>query len=272
MRGSTPSPGVDFAVFGGHTSCVSVQGRDGTRLIFDAGTGLRVLGDQLLANEETDFHLFLTHLHWDHIIGLPFFKPLYRPSSHLRVHPLSTPEQDRFRSEPVIISAPHHPVGLDQLPSRWEAVDSGGDFQLGCLRVQRIPLAHPGGAVGFRVDEEGGGSFLYLTDNELEPGWEDTDFGRGLIERSKGADLMLHDAQYTPADMPLKRGWGHSEVQEVLKLGRRAEVSTLVPFHHDPERTDAQLHQLETEGQTWARDIDDGLTVRFAREGAVYEV
>jgi phosphoribosyl 1,2-cyclic phosphodiesterase len=248
---------------------VDVRLADGTVLILDGGTGIRELGKVLVTRDPAlPLHLLLTHLHWDHILGLPFFQPLYKKGVRLVVHPLWTAEQRRVIQERVLFDGIHFPVRAADLPATMEFLDLAEEsFRVGSATVRRIALNHPGGAQGFRIDDDGGASLAYLTDNELSPpGTVDTTVDE-LARFASGADLVIHDAQYLAADMPAKRGWGHSTVDEVLVLGRKAETPHLVLFHHDPDRDDAALDALGDVASAWMRDNAPRTQVTVAREG-----
>ena len=238
---------------------------DGSTLVLDAGTGLRELGKVLMREgRSSPVHLFLSHTHWDHVMGLPFFAPLYDKSNHLLVYPLANEAQERFQRN--IFDDIHFPVSVNDIPSKVEFARPEGEvWRVGTAQVRRIQLNHPGGAQGFRIDD-GGVSIAYLTDNEI-------DAARTLVtvddlaRFADGVDLLIHDAQYVPTDMPHKRGFGHSLVEDVLKLGQFASPSRLVLFHHDPDRTDDALDQIGDRARAWLADHAKGIELTVANEG-----
>lgn len=268
VRGSCPAPGPKTARYGGNTSCVTVELSDGNVLILDAGTGLRELGQHLLAAERTSsIHLLLTHTHWDHILGLPFFAPLYRPDVRLRLHPPANAEQDRFRRQPALFDPIHFPVPVADIPAHIELVEHDtAPWQIGEAYVDTVLLNHPGGAQGFRI-RCGGASVCYLTDNELRPPGAPTITPEELAAFAQGCDLLIHDAQYLSSDMPHKHGWGHSLIQDVLELGLLAKPRTLVLFHHDPSREDDTLDAIEAEARAFVASAGGQFAVYAAAEG-----
>lgn len=274
VRGSCPAPGPDTAEHGGNTSCVSARLDDGTLLVFDAGTGIRTLGHELARDgHEGPIHLLLSHTHWDHIIGLPFFEPLFDARTHLVIHPLSNERQERFRWRPTIFDEIHFPVPASDIPCRVELADHAeGAWNLGSATIRRILLNHPGGAQGFRVEDRDGKVFCYLTDNEITPPGEVTTTLDELAAFARGADALVHDAQYLRDDLPRKHGWGHSVIADVLELGKRAAPRRLVLYHHDPDRTDDALHRIAEDGRAWLSANAPGTELVIAREGLALDL
>ncbi len=271
VRGSVPAPGPQTSRYGGNTSCVEVRLSDGSTLALDAGTGLRELG-KTLAREgrQSPVHLFLSHTHWDHVMGLPFFAPLYDKNNHLLVYPLANEAQERFQRN--IFDDIHFPVSVHDIPSKVEFARPDGDvWQVGSARVRRIQLNHPGGAQGFRIDDDDGSSMAYLTDNEMNAARPIITVDE-LARFSDGVNLLIHDAQYVPADMPHKRGFGHSLVEDVLKLGEYARPKDLVLFHHDPDRSDDALDQIGLEAKTWLTEHAKDVGLLVAHEGLAVDL
>lgn len=268
VRGSIPTPGPATVRYGGNTVCTEVRLADGTLLVLDAGTGIRDLGNRLLREEfDGTIHLLITHPHWDHLIGLPFFAPIYRADTRMVFYPFTQRASDASGS-PVIFDGEHFPVRFADLPARMDrsrVVD--GVVRIGSAVVSRIALNHPGGSDGFRIDDDGGASLCYLTDNELRPPGAPTTQPAELARFAAGASLVIHDAQYLPSDMPAKHGWGHSLVHDVLELGRDAEARMLALFHHDPDRDDDALDRVAAEAAAWAADEAPSMKTLTAREG-----
>jgi len=269
VRGSCPAPGPDTARHGGNTSCVAARLADGTILVFDAGTGIRQLGSELKAEGYSlPIHLLLSHTHWDHIIGLPFFEPLWDPDTHLVIHPLTNNRQERFRWKPTIFDEIHFPVPAADIPCRMELADHPrGQWKIGSATVLRVPLNHPGGAQGFRIEDSDGSVFCYLTDHEIRPPGPQTTAVEDLAQFAAGADVAVCDAQYMPGDMPDKHGWGHSLVEDVLRFGQLAQPKKLVLFHHDPDRTDDALDEIERWANEWMTERQVPTEVICASEG-----
>jgi len=269
VRGSVPTPGPGTVRYGGNTSCIEVRLADGTLVILDAGTGLRPLGKQLGEQElRAPIHLFITHLHWDHVLGLPFFDPIYHKETTLVLHPLAVETADHMLGYDELFDGRRFPIKLHELPCRFDRPrPSPGVERVGSATVTRMPLNHPGGATGFRIDDAGGASLVLLTDNELDPPYTQVSTMDALARFAEGASLLVHDAQYLDDDMPLKRGWGHSTVDQVLALGRHAEVRRLALYHHDPDRDDAALDDIGRRAGEWWDEHTGVGEVLVAREG-----
>jgi phosphoribosyl 1,2-cyclic phosphodiesterase len=273
VRGSVPIPGSSTVRYGGNSACVEIRLVDGSLIVLDGGTGIRGLGKQLLREGFADrIHLLVTHPHWDHIIGLPFFDPIYRKETRVVLCPFGLRRIDRW-SRPVIFDGEHFPIRFAELPLHLEYAEPTGDeIRIGSGRVRCIRLNHPGGANGFRIDDEDGASVCYLTDNELHPPGMVTSSPDDLARFALGTGLLIHDAQYLPSDLPGKKGWGHSLVGEVLELSRDAEAHRVALYHHDPERDDDALDRIGEDANRWAATHAVGLQTIVAREGLTLEV
>ena len=265
-RGSVASSGPETVEYGGNTSCVELRGDDGTLIVLDAGTGIRRLGQAIdPAVERID--LLLSHLHMDHIQGLGFFAPLFR--SDLAVHiwgPASATESLRARLIRYL-SPPLFPVRLRDLPARVELHDVPVEpFQVGCLTVTGQTVIHPGPTVGYRIADERA-TVTYIPDHEPALGAREFPGPRAWtsgLDLAAGADLLIHDAQYTPTEYAGRVGWGHSRVSDALILARLADARRLVTFHHDPDHDDAELERLVVEARTTAGPVE----IVGGREGA----
>ena len=243
VRGSIATPGADRTA-GGNTACVEICAGD-TRIILDAGTGLRTLGDERMAGGPKHSTILLSHLHWDHVAGLPFFTPIYVPGH--RVEIASGPNGVMPHDEAVrsLFRAPFFPVDYAELSHQISTRElrANDRFTIGDITITMARLNHPDPVYGFRL-EHGGQTIVYATDTEhfscVDP---------ALKKLAAGADILIYDAQYTPEEYPAKVGWGHSTWLAGADLARAAGVPQLVLFHHDPNRTDLQLAALEAEAR-----------------------
>ncbi len=267
-RGSLATPGPETLRYGGNTSCVEVECDDGTRIILDAGTGIRVLGRRPRADGSGPIHLCLTHLHLDHIEGMGFFAPIYDPETE--VHVWGPPSSVRSLDERLAryLSAPLFPVELGDLPATFAFHDVGDEpWEIGSARLQAAPISHPGATLGYRIEADGT-SVAYLPDHEPAVGVEldnltsDWISGFGLAE---GVDLLIHDAQYTDAEYVSHVGWGHSSISQALSFGAMTGAGRLLLFHHDPVHSDEDLdlHQARAR-ELWQ---GDGAPPELAFEG-----
>jgi phosphoribosyl 1,2-cyclic phosphodiesterase len=239
VRGSIATPGAAMAA-GGNTACLEVVAGD-TRIILDAGTGLRMLGNERMQQGIRHSTILLSHLHWDHVAGLQFFTPVYVPGH--RVEIASGPNGVMSHEEAIrsLFKAPFFPVEFDDLGGNVITRELRGNdrFEIGGITVTMARLNHPDPVYGYRL-EHAGQSIVYATDTEHFSCVDPT-----LKKLAAGADILIYDAQYTPEEYPAKVGWGHSTWEAGAELARAAGVPQLVLFHHDPGRTDAQLNALE---------------------------
>ncbi len=276
-RGSIPTPGAQTARYGGNTPCVAVEGAGGGRgqlVILDAGTGIRALGLKLVEqqNGAVNAEILLSHAHWDHIQGLPHFKPFFAPGNAVRIWgsrqgTMSLEAILRQQMDPAVF-----PVPLDALSAKLtvEQVETG-EFSVGAFRVRTVKLRHPGTTLGFRLTPAGGGpSMAYVTDNELGGGGQYTTAGSWrteFVEFLRGVELLIHDAMYTPVELESHRGWGHSTYAEAVRLAADAEVARLVLFHHEPEHDDKTMDELLAAARREMRPSGRPTEVLGAQEG-----
>ena len=270
-RGSIPAPGPETARYGGNTASVEVRGDDGTLLVLDAGTGIRRLGAQL-PPDLVRVDILLTHLHMDHIQGLGFFGPLYRADVEVHIWGPASNTLPLDARLSRYLSPPLFPVHLRDLPCITCHEVPRPAFEIGPFRIQTALVCHPNPTVGYRL-EENGHSAVYLPDHEpalclegdrwLEPDWTS---GHALAE---GADLLIHDAQYTDAEYASCVGWGHSTYRHALEFAARVGAKEVVLFHHDPSHDDATLERLIEDAR---RRFKPAFHVFDGREGDVFEV
>lgn len=250
VRGSIPTPGPDTVQIGGNTSCVEV--RAGKQiLIFDGGTGLRLLGQKLLKEMPLTAHMFFSHVHWDHIQGFPFFTPAFVPGNNFHLYGGNNVSRTLEEALAGQMDYPSFPVHLAEMSARMTFVDlyEGQVVQLGegdeLVKVTNARGNHPNGVWAYRVDYKGR-SVVYATDTEhyscVDP---------KLLKLAKGADVLVYDSMYTPeeydgrAGTGVKTGWGHSTYEDGIKLAKSAGVKRFVLFHHDPGQSDAAVREKE---------------------------
>jgi diguanylate cyclase (GGDEF)-like protein len=277
-RGSIATPGPHTAKYGGNTSCVEVRASDGTVIILDCGTGARELGQHLLrsASQPLRLHLFIGHTHWDHIQGFPFFVPAFLPDTELNIY---APVGFQRRVEDALAGQMHYsyfPVTLRDLRSRihFTALEEGF-FRVGEVLVQTQYLNHTAPTLAYRLSD-GGATVAYVTDHESYWNPAGTAFRHPGDQRHiaflKGADLVIHDAQYTEEEYRTKVGWGHSTIEYAADVAMAAGVGRLALFHHDPAHDDAMLERLEASARARAAATGAGLEVFAAAEGLVLDV
>ncbi len=243
VRGTVAVPGAGTVRYGGNTACIEVLCGE-TRLIVDLGTGVRVLGNQLVAERACTAHILLTHTHLDHIAGFPFFKPAYAASNRFELWAghLRAQGMDLRSTLAAVMRQPLFPVplGLMHASATFHDVTAGDTLSLGPgVSVRTAPLRHPGGATGYRI-EFAGKSVAIVTDTEHDPNTPD----RRVLGLIDGADLVVYDTTYTDAEFPRFVGWGHSTWEEGVRLCREAGAKRLVAFHHEPERDDGALDRI----------------------------
>ncbi len=245
-RGSIAVSGEEYLRYGGDTTCLEIRTIADDILIVDAGSGIRRLGNAMIAEGRRQLSMIFTHAHWDHILGFPFFKPVHRRDSFIEVYgcPMETGDMQTLLAQTM--APPHFPVPYDEIHAHityHPRCESGRSHEIIGLTVESIPLSHPNLGLGYKFTEAGK-TFVFLTDNELgyvHPGgrpFED------YVEFCRGADLLIHDAEYTDAEYDFTRGWGHSTYAEAMRLALAAGVENFGLFHHNQDRTDNELDTM----------------------------
>ena len=269
-RGSIASAGPDTVAYGGNTSCIELEAADGTVLILDAGTGVRRVGDTY--HEPRRLDILLTHLHMDHIQGLGFFGPFFRDDFDVHIWGPPSTTQDLRTRLTRYLSPPLFPVRLRDVAARLQLHDVPAEpFQLGGLTVCARTVIHPGPTLGYRVSD-GRATVVYLPDHEPALGtgsFPDAPEWTSGHELARSADLLIHDAQYTPEEYAQRQGWGHSRTGDAVGLAAQAEARRLVTFHHDPAHDDEELDAMLEEARGLA---PDGLEVLPGREGDTFRI
>jgi phosphoribosyl 1,2-cyclic phosphodiesterase len=242
-RGSTPCPSEENRRYGGNTSCVALESPGHDPVVLDLGTGLRFFGQTQPDDGSFRGSALVTHLHWDHVQGLPFFTPILRPGARLDIY--GPPQTDSTLSDAFhrFICPPFFPVTVEQLYGQMTFHDAGDtDLVLDGAKVRVRPVPHVGANNGYRV-EMGGASVAYLSDHQMPQDGSHT-VSEDVLELCDGVDLLIHDAQYTPEEFAEKSHWGHCTVEYAVFVAREAGAKRLALFHHDPARSDDQLDVL----------------------------
>lgn len=265
VRGSIPTPGATTAAVGGNTSCVEVR-LNGETILLDGGTGLRQVGLARRQQTSRPIYLLLSHFHWDHIQGIPFFAPLYRSQGPIQIFgPVGA--EVALRGQ---MANPTFPVNLESVavsPIIGE-IAPGTSWDIGEVQIFTAPLRHPGGGLGYRL-EGNGHAVVYLTDTEHPAQGVDPIF----FHLAQDADVLIYDAQYLPEEYPQKIGWGHSTYEKGIALAQAAGVKQLFLFHHDPGRDDVSIARLERQARSLfpaARVACEGMTVALGQITAHY--
>jgi phosphoribosyl 1,2-cyclic phosphodiesterase len=269
-RGSIPVPGRDTIIYGGNTTCAEITLESGRRIIIDSGTGIRALGERLSAEREAvDIHLLITHIHWDHVAGFPFFAPIHDPTTRITVDGFPTCMKGLKLPFDSKMSNGFFPVRFGDLKAEINYIDKlkSGPFEVDGVVVDSIPLKHPQGAMGFRF-REGKKTFVFLTDNELAKETSGDRSPEDYISFCKDAEILVHDAQYTPEEFDERRGWGHSDYLTAFNLAAEAHVKRLILFHHDPSRKDPEVASILAQCRELADRNHTDIIIDAAIEGS----
>ncbi|MHC4885005.1 MAG: MBL fold metallo-hydrolase [Planctomycetota bacterium] len=244
-RGSIPVSGAQYVRYGGDTSCLEIRTASGELIIVDSGSGIRELGNALLREKRHNYSFLLTHAHWDHILGFPFFKPIYRKDTHLTIYGCPFTHGSIYELLEETMKAPYFPVSYDAVLAEMEYVETCHEtFTIGGVAITPINLSHPNQGLGFKFEEEGK-VFVYLTDNELTHDHPGGMSFQDYRDFATGADLLIHDAEYYQKEYDsLTRTWGHSVYTDALQLALDAGVARFGLFHHNAARSDDEVDAM----------------------------
>ena len=243
-RGSIPVSGKEYLKYGGNTTCLEIRTKDDEIIIIDAGSGIRTLGHRLISENRFRYTMIFTHAHWDHIMGFPFFQPIYFAKTEITMYGCPFAQASVKEMISRIMAPPNFPVKFEDIRAGiiyHEACEE--PFAIKSMSVAPIPLSHPNQGVGYRFTEDGK-SFVFLTDNELtfkHPGGVDFQAYRDF---SAGADLLVHDAEFTEEEYKKTKTWGHSVYRDALRLALDAGVRKFGLFHHNQERSDESIDEI----------------------------
>ena len=243
-RGSIPVSGKQYLHYGGNTTCLEIRTKNNDILIVDAGSGIRELGNLLLSENRHTYTILMTHAHWDHIMGFPFFKPIYSRKTTLNIWGCPFAQASIKDMLVRVMEAPNFPVNFDAIHAKISYQETCVEhYTLGSMIITPIALSHPNQGTGYKFEEDGK-CFVFLTDNELgykhEGGLDYQDY----LEFSRGADLLFHDAEYKEEEYKNTRGWGHSIFTDALNLALDAGVKKIGLFHHNQERIDDEVDTI----------------------------
>ncbi len=245
-RGSIAVSGPAYATYGGDTTCLEIRTAGDAILVLDAGTGIRRLGNALLKEGRLACTMLFTHAHWDHILGFPFFKLIHHPEARITVHGCPMEQGNMETLLAKTMAAPYFPVPYARLLAAIDyhpACPGRSRQNIAGVEVHSIPLSHPNLGLGYKFVEQGK-SFVFLTDNELGFAHRGARSYQEYVNFCSGADLLLHDAEYCDEDYPRTKGWGHSTYRDALRLALDAGVRAFGLFHHNQDRTDAQVDAM----------------------------
>ena len=253
-RGSIPVSGRQYLKYGGDTPCIEIRTRHNDIIIVDAGSGIRRLGDRLIEEKKRSYTMFFTHAHWDHIMGFPFFKPIYSKRARIAMFGCPFTQASVKHMISLIMAAPNFPVNFEDIQAGIAYHETCGDtVTIRSMTVTPIPLSHPNQGVGYKFQEDGK-SFVFLTDNELthrhHGGLRFDDYRRF----SDRADLLIHDAEFDEKEYRTKKAWGHSSYRDALRLALEAGVRKFGLYHHNQERSDAEVDAFVRDCRTTIRE------------------
>jgi phosphoribosyl 1,2-cyclic phosphodiesterase len=279
-RGSIPSPGHETLIYGGESTCVEVISDSGESLIIDAGSGIRKLGNALLKNNDNrHLTILFTHAHWDHLIGFPFFRPAYSPEFTISLCGGPIPQGSIMDYVSHQMEPPYFPVDMSEMKAEFvtgchcdkDSCDHCPGEGIKTIKCHSVPLCHPNGGYGFKFIS-GGKTFCFLPDNELHYAHSGGLSEKQYAEFCRGAELLIHDAQYTDDEYLRTRSWGHSRFRDAVDLAIEAGVKRLGLFHHDPDRSDEELKSQVEIWQKYITDKGEKLECFACAEGMAIEL
>lgn len=243
-RGSVPVSGKQYMKYGGDTTCIEIRTSNEEIIIIDAGSGIRNLGNKLIGENRQRFNLLFTHFHWDHLIGFPFFKPIYSTGTEIDIYGCSYSGSTLNEMLSTIMTGPYFPVKFRDINARIKYHSAcNRKFTLDDIEIQPIALSHPNRAVGYKFEEDGK-SVAIMTDNELEYQHEGGLDFEDYVDFLIGVDVLLHDSEYTDEDYERTKTWGHSRYKDTVRLAIEAGVKELGLIHHNQERGDNELDRI----------------------------
>jgi phosphoribosyl 1,2-cyclic phosphodiesterase len=263
-RGSCPVSGSDYQLFGGNTACLELR-YDDHLVIFDAGTGIRPLGEMLQTNS---FDLFLGHTHWDHIIGFPFFKPIHSKDTVINIWAPQGEGRTITERFDDMFSSEFFPIHLDEIQAKlaFKNMQEDNPIQIGSLKLEFHKTHHPGLTYCFKITTPHQ-TISYITDNEI-----DIPLQSSFINFHKNADIFIHEAQYSAEEYKQKAGWGHSDLPKVISLIEKIQPKNWFVTHHDPKHTDADLKNLEHHAQTLLAERKIFIPVQWISDGFILKL
>jgi len=265
-RGSIAVPGKDTTHYGGNTTCLEMTLNSGRKIIIDSGTGIRRLGERFTASgEKVDILLLITHIHWDHVLGFPFFAPIFDSQTRIAIDGYPTCMKGLRYTFDNKMGDGFFPVRFNDLKA---TIEYGGEIHrnpvnIDGVTIDTVPLNHPQGGFGYRF-QEGDTKVVFITDNELRSG--NSSHTKRCIRFCEGADILIHDAQYTPEEIEERRGWGHSDFLSSVDLAVRSSVGRLILFHHDPTRKDPEVMAITDLCREFAAETGSRMTIEAAVE------
>lgn len=272
VRGSVPVCGRDFIKYGGNTTCISIEDEKGDLLIIDCGTGIKNLGKEVVKRNIRKIHIVFTHQHWDHILGFPFFAPIYDKRNEIIITGCSYTTDDLRAIISKIMQPPGFPVKFEEIDAKFTFVSMCKDgCRINNITIKPIELSHPNGGLGYKFIENNK-TFVFLTDNELRythPGGRTFD---DYVEFSKKADVLVCDADYTREEYRYRKTWGHSTYLDAVDLAIEADVKKLYLFHHNQDRTDKEIDNIVKISNSEIKKSGKKIKCFASKEGDVVKI